>query len=501
MLTDQAHQAPVQHRGPWLLILGMGRWVTSFPGLLAALLVAELYWTCRDRIVDPDIWWHLKNAQYLLTTGHFPNFDSYSFTAAGSPWINHEWLGGLCFYAAYHAFGLRGIFLLFIFLLAAMAVTVFRLAQTSGGPYAAAITTLAGGLLSIVGFSPRTQLFGWLCFLGIYAILLRVRSGRPAPLWLVPILFCVWINFHGSWLLGLLIYGLVVGCGLIRRNIGCLAAAPWSPTEVRRLAIAGVASVAALMVNPFGYRLLIFPYYMAFRQPLGVARVEEWASVDFNDPRGKVVAIVLAGIAYLVVAGRKRWRIDEAALTAFVLYCGLFHIRFLLLAGILLPPLLAPQFGRFGSYDPQRERRILNAAFLVGVAGLFVFGFPSDRMLRDQIAAFFPVDAIEFLKAHPQPGRIFNAYEAGGYLEWNLPQVPVFVDSRNDIFEYNGVLRDYLAITDLRNSQELLDRYGVTYILFPKSTPLAYFLTSNRRWERLYEGSDSIILRRAPRLD
>jgi len=141
----------------------------------------------------------------------------------------------------------------------------------------------------------------------------------------------------------------------------------------------------------------------------------------------------------------------------------------------------------------------LNAAFLVGVAGLFVFGFPSDRMLRDQVAAFFPVDAVEFLKSHPQPGRIFNAYEAGGYLEWNLPQVPVFVDSRNDIFEYKGVLRDYLAITDVLNSQELLDRYGVTYVLFPKGTPLAYFLASNGRWERLYEGSNSIIFRRAPR--
>ena len=501
MLTDHPHQAPARHRGgPGTLILGIGRWITSFPGLMAVLLVAKLYWTCRDRIDDTDIWWHLRDAQYVLRTGHFPNFDSYSFTAAGAPWIDHEWLSELFYYGAYHAFGLRGVFLLFTFLLSVMAVTVFCLAlRYSGNPYAAAITTLAGGMLATVGFSPRAQLFGWLCFLGIYAILLRFRARQPAPLWLIPILFCLWINFHGGWLFGMLIYGILVGCGLIRHDIGLLAAAPWTPAELRRLIITGAASVAALMVNPFGYRLLLFPYDIAFRQPLMAARVEEWLSVDFNDPRGKLVAIMLAGVAYLAIAGRKRWRIDDAVLTAFTLYLGLTHIRFLMLAGIVLPPILAPQFGRFGSYDPRHERRLLNAAFVAALAAICAWGFPSEPELQSRIAAAFPVDAVEFLKAHPQPGHLFNAYDVGGYLEWNLPQVPVFIDPRTDIFQYRGVLPDYLAITGVRNTQELLDRYGVTYILFPKNTGLAYFLANNGRWERLYEGSDSLVFRRLPR--
>jgi len=87
----------------------------------------------------------------------------------------------------------------------------------------------------------------------------------------------------------------------------------------------------------------------------------------------------------------------------------------------------------------------------------------------------------------------------GGYLEWSLPGVPVFIDSRTDIFEYRGVLQDYLAITGVRQSQELLDRYGVTYVLYPKDTPLAYLLATNGHWEQIYEGAQSIIFRRAPR--
>lgn len=478
-------------------LIQLGRWITSFPGMLAAILVAKVVWTCRDRIADPDLWWHLKNAQYLWTTGHFPNFDSYSFTAAGSPWLNHEWLSELFYYGAYRALGLQGVFLLFTAVLLVIMLTLFQCAlKASGEPFAAGIVTVGGGLLAMVGFSPRTQLFGWLCFLGIYVILLRLRAGRRAPLWLVPVLFCVWINCHGSWPLGLAVYAIVVGCGLLQRDVGHLAAAPWSPPQLRRLVLTGLASLAAMTITPFGYRLLAYPFDLLFRQSVGVANVGEWASVDFNDARGHQVLLILALILYLAFAGRNRWRLDEAALTGLVLFCGLTHIRFLLFAGMVLPPLLVGQLGRLSSYNPQHERRLINSVFVAGAAAFVFFGYPTESMLQGQNAALFPVDCIQFLKAHPQPGRIFNSFDMGGFLEWNLPQVPVFIDSRSDIFDYKGVLRDYLAITGAIHSQELLDRYAVSYVVYPKDTPLAYLLVSNGRWEGIYEGGQSIILRR-----
>ena len=484
----------------WSPVLNFARWISSFPGMLVAILVAKVFWTCRDRIADPDLWWHLKNAQYLLTTGHFPNVDHYSFTAAGSPWLNHEWLSELFYYWAYQAWGLHGIFLVFTAALIVIMVTLFQLAlKDSGEPFAAAIATIGGGLMAMVGFSPRTQLFGWLCFLGIYVILLRLRAGRRAPLWLIPILFCLWINCHGSWALGVAVYCIVVACGLVRRDIGHLAAAPWSREDLRRLSLTGAFSVVALTITPFGYRLLAYPFDMAFRQNVNVANVGEWASVDFNDPRGHQILIILAVILFLAFAGRHRWRLDAAVLTAFVLFCGLSHIRFLLFAGIVLPPLLAAQFGRISSYDPRHERRWINTLFVAVAAAFVFFGFPTDGMFRRQLADFFPVDSIAFLQAHPQPGRLFNSYEMGGYLEWHLPGVPVFIDSRTDIFEYKGVLQDYLSITGVSRSQELLDHYGVTTVLYPKDAPLTYLLTSNAHWQPVYEGAHSIVLRRGPR--
>jgi hypothetical protein len=43
-------------------------------------------------IADPDIWWHLRNAEVFVQTHSVVHQDFYSFTAAGSRWINEAWL-------------------------------------------------------------------------------------------------------------------------------------------------------------------------------------------------------------------------------------------------------------------------------------------------------------------------------------------------------------------------------------------------------------------------
>lgn len=82
--------------------------VFSFPVLLAVALAASVYHLANGGIADPDIWWHLRNAQYLLESHHFIRADMYSYTVLGQPWINHEWLAELPYYLAWKAWGLPG---------------------------------------------------------------------------------------------------------------------------------------------------------------------------------------------------------------------------------------------------------------------------------------------------------------------------------------------------------------------------------------------------------
>jgi hypothetical protein len=471
----------------------------SFPGLIAAALMAKAYWTCRGRIADPDLGFHLLNGQYILAHHRFPIIDTYSYTAAGTVWLDHAWLPEVLYYLAYHVLGLRGIFLV----LAASAVVLYLgiyllCRKESDDPLAAGIATILGGLLAMVTFTPRTQNIGWLCFLAVYAILLRFRATRRAPLWLIPPVFCIWINCHGTWPFGFIVFGVIVAAGWIRRNLGPLQAAPWSETGRRKLLAVFAASVAALFLNPFGWRLVLLPVRVVFRQQMGITFIEEYASINFNDSRGIYMMIVLGLLYAMVMVPRRPWRIDDVVLTAFVLYLGLTHVRFLILAGIVLPPILAPQLGRISAYKPAHERRALNAALLAVVLAVFVWGFPSGRYLEAQMEDFFPAGAVNYLAAHPQQGNMFNSYNWGGYLEWKLPQAPTFIDSRDDIFEFQGVFKDYLDIIDLNRSQELLDRYQVSYLLYPADAPLSYFLSKGPSWECIYHDRQAVIYRRHP---
>src|SRR5207247_5681100 len=144
-------------------------------------------------------------------------------------------------------------------------------------------------------------------------------------------------------------------------------------------------------------------------------------ALPIYDSRGIFVMITLAAVFVITLLPRERWRVDDALLTAFVLYCGLTHIRFLVMAGIVLPPILVHQLGNMSSYNPAHERRVLNAAVIAVVIALLVLGFPTAQALEAQVVEFFPVRAANYLRTNPQNGNIFNQYDWGGFLEWNLP--------------------------------------------------------------------------------
>ena len=471
--------------------------VFTFPVAIGAVLVAKAYFTCRDNIADTDLWWHLRNGQTMFRQHRLPLVDTYSFTAAGSRWIDHSWLSELAYYGMFRWLGLRGVFLIFTVAVTALSLAVFVMCRKrTPDPLVAGIATIIGGLLAMVGFTPRAQNFGWLCFTAVFAILLRYRTDRKGPLWLVPFVFCLWINLHSGWPMGIAIFAIVLLSGFVRADIGQLTACPWSAREARLLALTMVASVAALFVNPLGWHLVAYPFDVLVRQKLNVGMGGEWASVDFNDMRGVFVLVALLAVFMAALLPQKRWRVDDAILVLFVLLCGLTHIRFLVMTGIVLPPLLVGQFGSISSYDRNSERHIVNSLVIGAVALMMILGFPTEQKLNQEMAQLFPVGATNYLQNYPQKGNIFNQYEWGGFIEWNMPTINSFIDSRTDIFEYNGILKDYVAISTFHDTQELLDKYKISYVLYPAQTPLSYFLSNNSGWECIYQDNQAVIYRR-----
>jgi hypothetical protein len=111
----------------------------SFPALLIVILLALIWLLSLGKGHDPDIWWHLHNAEHLFQTHHFPNQDTYSFTVGGRDWINHEWLAEIPFYLAWQAGGRTGVWLSWVALVEMIFLCLLYLCYLASGNIKASI--------------------------------------------------------------------------------------------------------------------------------------------------------------------------------------------------------------------------------------------------------------------------------------------------------------------------------------------------------------------------
>lgn len=483
--------ADVAERSLW-------RRIFSFPVLLGMSLGASIFVFDSGSIADPDIWWHLRNAEIFVQTHSAVHRDIYSFTAAGARWINEAWLGELPYYFAWQWFGMRGIYLVMLCEVELILLGVFALAYVeSRNVKAAFCSSWLAVWLATVSFGPRTLLAGWMCLVAELLILAEFKR-RETLIWLLPPLFALWANLHGSWLIGLVLLGIFFASGLVDGVWGRVEAVRWTPAQLRKLILAGGLSVAGLFLNPYTYHLVFYPFNFAFKQKLNVNHVDEWMSLDLHSLRGKILFAMLAATIVLALVRKTRWPLHELAFTLLGFYAALTYSRFLFLAAIVATPMLAKELDFFAPYRREIDKPALNAVFMLAIILGCILRFPTrDYLWRDTVRNY-PVKALTYLQQFQPEGRVFNDCLWGGYLIWNARHIPVFIDSRIDIFEYNGVFADYLDAMGGKNTLELLGKYRIRYVLYQQESPLAYLLMHNSGWKVDYKDGTTVLLERAP---
>ena len=475
---------------------GIAATLFSFPVMSFFLLSAAVFRVCPRAVAEHDIWWHMRNARFLFQYHHLPRVDTYSFGAAGSPWMDHEWLSEIPFYLGFNAAGLRGMMATYyVVLLLIMAGVFYRASRSGGNCKDAAVVTAFGVALWVVNIGPRLILFGWLCMVGLLLLLDHYRrSGKG--LWLLPPLFLLWINLHGSWIYGIVVLVLTIASGLVAGEWGQVVARRWSPAELKKLVLAFAVSVAALFVNPFGYRLLWYPFDLLFHQPGNLQHIEEWQSINFSTGNGRLAMVLILGLLAAAWFSPRRWRLDEVLLAAFAMWGALSHVRLLFFAGLILVPILAPYVNLFPPYEKDEDKTWLNAVIIVIIIGSLFYFYPSEAKLQQTVSQKLPVAAVALLQQQHVEGRVFNPHGWGGYMEWNAPEVKPFIDGRTDIFTYNGVFADYGKIVTLEGTFELLDKYNIEYVLYEPTMPLSYLLDHSSQWQVIYGDSVAKVYRR-----
>jgi hypothetical protein len=469
-----------------------------FPVLWFSIVVLEISLLAGVRIVDQDIWFHLRNAQELLTRHAFLRADLYTFTSAGAPLLNFEWLSELPYYFAFQAWGLHGLLAVYLAVLWLIFGAVYYMALRRGANCSdAALVTMAGVALGSYSFGPRMLHFGWLCLAVLLLVLERFqRTGKG--LWVLPPLFALWINLHGSWLFGFVVIGIYIVSGLVEGRWNNVVAERWTPAQLKRLLLVSAVSAVALLANPYGYKLVWYPFELLYRQRLILDDFVEWQSVDFHTGYGKLAMLMVLVLLGATWFSRKPWKLGDVLLATFAVWAALNHVRFLLFAAIILPPILAPRLQLFAPYDAKKDKPWLNLAITAAIVAIIAGSYPSAAQLQNTIDTQFPRDALRFMQEKQITGRLFSWYDFGAYIEFYAPSIKTFVDGRADIFVYNGVLNDYIKIKEIERPLELLDKYQIDYVLFPLNMRLTYVLAHSAGWRTIYEDKVVKLYQRVP---
>jgi len=447
--------------------------------LLVAVIFSDLR-TGDGLFNDPDLWWHMANGRIVDQTHHFIRTEPYAFTVAGQSWIDPEWLAGLFFWLGYKHLALVGVYIVSAIGIFGNVLLIYwrgcwKQASASVSLWIAGL----GVLLMTVNSSARTILFAYLALSVEMAILERAQRGKDRLLWLLPPLFCVWINLHGSWVIGLAILALYIACGWLSIDLGIFLQEAFSPAQRMRLLLVLAASVVLLFVNPYGWRLLWNPFDMVFGQTLNLSNVQEWQPLNLNEFIGKVsvFAIILMLLPNLL-HGRK-WKLFDLALVFFAWYAAFAHVRFTFLAAVLTLPMIATDLTRSLVPPPAIQKTIPLMNALTAAVALVVIAhyMPSQVKLEQGVAKQLPLRTIAFL----QPSwRTMNEDNFGGLMDFYGK--PTFIDSRFDTFEHHGEMKDFLDLMKLHDSFKLLDQYRIDHVLLKADEPLAYLLERTQGW-------------------
>jgi hypothetical protein len=486
------------------------RKVFSFPAFVGAMvsLAAVAATTVTDGelvpggkvFVEGDSWWQITIGRLILSTHTWPTADSYSFTMRGTAFVAHDWLGDVVMAIAVRLAGLQGLAALFVFLAISLAVLIYYYAWLrSRSVLGAGIATVLVLQVAEPIFGMRPQMLGYAFLIVTLICLEHFKQGRPKALWPLPLIFLLWVNAHGSFVLGFFVLGVYWASGLVQFSSNFLEAKRWTPEQRLHLLWISLLSLVAAMVTPYGARLAVYPVEMVTNQRFIMFAITEWQSLQFSTHYAHVFLALLLLILLLQVAKPVTYRLETLGLLLFAIAESCLHARFLMFFAIIFAPVLATFLSNWlPANRPTEDHPFVNAVLISAVALGIVALFPSFSKLKAMLATTYPVGAVRYLQEHPGLGNMFNTDLWGGYLIWAIPERKVFIDGRMDIYEYGGVLRDYYNFINLQeNPDQFFEKYGLKAALVKPGDPITRYLQTLPDWTIVFRDSTSIIFARA----
>jgi hypothetical protein len=433
-----------------------------------------------------DTFWALRAGEDIWRTGAVPLVDTYSYTAAGRTWPNHEWLWQALLYGCYWLGGFPLVAAITAALLTGAYAIAYRL---MAGARRTRLAILAVGVtLGSIGWSLRPQVASLLLLSILLWLLVRARY------WLLPPLFALWANLHG---------GVVLGAFLLLAALGFSVLA--DRRRLPRLALATGLALLATLVSPLGPGLwsYVFRWMLTARQ----TGVSEWDPLVLTSMGG--IGFVLVALAFVVLVAR-RWRAVAAwpdrllVLLALVLLAAAARAArnvtpFLLAVMPAVTRLAAatsagkpgdrPARGVPATDHPQANLAILFLATVMGLTAVVsCWSLPIARLDWRPIGRA----AVSAVASCGEP--FYNSYEVGGIILWFVRGRRVFIDSRHDPYPPEFVIADR-EVEQGADPRGFFDRHGFRCAVMAADARLGSALRVSG-WRPRYQDSRWLVLER-----
>ncbi|MGH9868367.1 MAG: hypothetical protein ACREAA_09415 [Candidatus Polarisedimenticolia bacterium] len=275
---QQPAQPPPQAPPSPRTVVAIAFALTALAALIAVLTIFKMS--------NNDIWIHLRTGQNILSTWAVPDKDPYSFSASDHDYVAHEWLSGVVFHLVYAAGGVTGLIFFKSAVIFATCAALLGACRVLSVRLAVALPCFAMMLyIGSARFLERPHIFSYL-FEALYILcyLSWRKTGRRAWLYAIPPLHMLWTNMHGGHFQGLAMLVMFALAELVMhlrtRWFGLAREDARPMADVLRVAALLPASLAFALINPYGYRLLTFPFELT-GQDVFMKGIYEWQSALF----------------------------------------------------------------------------------------------------------------------------------------------------------------------------------------------------------------------------
>lgn len=489
---------------------------------LLALLFLLLVLLAMRPVGSEDTGFHLATGEHILAGHGWPATDPFTYTVRDHAYIDTSWGYDVVLALLHRAGGAMGLALFHVLLLGTTFILLLLTCRLRPLDPTALVLAFALGILGMeMRFQVRPEVLSYtLLALDLY-LLHRHASGRPTPLYLLPVIHLAWANLHSLFILGWAACGaFLIGAALRDRRID------------RQLLRYTALAVVVAIVNPYGWKGVLFPFTLAtrlqaanlfgqsigeFTSPFALGLTEQFPFFPALAIGSFRIFAMLVLIALVPHLRARQWSLVLATAIFFPLAAKMVRNMPIVIVAALPVVVSGLPLGHwlFGLRVPPILRRLGPRAALAG-ATLFTLGLGarvatnayyldcrrSERFGLGWSAVSLPVQAVPYLRDANLPGRMFNHLNFGSHLLWALDR-EVFIDGRLEVMQ-EAFYADYSRILAEPEAMEAaVARWDIGWLVFPYPTfpRLLDRLSDDPRWRLTYVDPVAAVFVRSDRLE